>query len=47
MLAVVIAPKGAPTGGPHGGIGPGWGGVLVILLASVMAVLVILDKVRL
>ena len=31
----------------HGGIGAGWGGVLVVLLAGVMAVLVIFDQVRL
>ena len=31
----------------RGGVGPAWGGVLVLLLAGLMAVLVILDKVRL
>ncbi|MBS0431849.1 MAG: hypothetical protein JSS21_05540 [Proteobacteria bacterium] len=31
----------------RGGISPGWGGVLVVLLAGVMAVLLILDKIRL
>ncbi|MCW5581357.1 MAG: hypothetical protein KIS72_08455 [Luteimonas sp.] len=31
----------------RGGVGPAWGGVLVVLLAGVMAVLVIFDKVRL
>ena len=31
----------------RGGIGAGWGGVLVVLLAGLMSVLIILDKVRL
>ena len=31
----------------RGGIGPGWGGVLVIFLAGVMALLVILEKIHL
>lgn len=31
----------------RGGIGPGWGGVLAVLMASVMAVLLIFDKIRL
>lgn len=31
----------------RGGIGVGWGGVIFVLMAAVMAVLVILDKVRL
>lgn len=31
----------------RGGVGPAWGGVLVVLLAGVVAVLVIFDKVRL
>lgn len=30
----------------RGGIGAGWGGVLVVLLAGVMAVLIILGKIR-
>ncbi len=31
----------------RGGLGAGWGGVLMALLAGVMAVLIILDKIRL
>ena len=31
----------------RGGIGPGWAGVMVVLLAGVVAVLIILDKVSL
>lgn len=31
----------------RGGIGPGWGGVLAVMLAGLMALLIILDKVRL
>ena len=31
----------------RGGIGAGWGGVLVVLLAGLMALLVIFDKVKL
>lgn len=31
----------------RGGIGLGWGGTLAVLLAGLMAVLLILDKVRL
>lgn len=31
----------------RGGIGVGWGGVLTVMLAGLMALLVILDKVRL
>ena len=31
----------------RGGIGAGWGGALVVLLAGLMALLVIFDKVRL
>lgn len=31
----------------RGGIGPGWGGALAVMLAGVMALLVIFDKVRL
>lgn len=31
----------------RGGIGPGWGGVLVVLLAGFVSVLIILEKIRL
>ena len=31
----------------RGGIGAGWGGALVVLLAGLMALLVIFDKVKL
>lgn len=31
----------------RGGIGPGWGGALVVTLAGIVALLVIFDKVRL
>jgi hypothetical protein len=31
----------------RGGIGVGWGGVIFVLMAAVVTVLVILDKVRL
>ena len=31
----------------RGGIGPGWGGMLVAVLAGLMAVLLILDKISL
>jgi len=31
----------------RGGIGAGWGGVLVVLLAGVVSLLIILDKIRL
>ena len=31
----------------RGGIGAGWGGALVVVLAGLMALLVIFDKVRL
>ena len=31
----------------RGGIGVGWGGALVVLLAGLMALLVIFDKVKL
>lgn len=52
LLVVLVAPMLA-VGLLHlllrrrGGIGAAWGGVLVLLLAGVMALLIILDKVRL